>query len=87
MLDSQNQLDIQDFDVIVFLKQEMRIMLDEELARAILLGDGRAIDDPDKIKEPLGLAEGKGIRSILSATVALFNVRTTFYVLFATRNK
>ena len=65
-LDRDDILDIQDFDVIVFLKQEMRIMLDEELARAILLGDGRAIDDPDKIKEPLGLAEGKGIRSILS---------------------
>ena len=65
-LDRDDILDIQDFDVIVFLKQEMRIMLDEELARAILLGDGRAIDDKDKIKEPLGLAEGKGIRSILS---------------------
>lgn len=65
-LDRDDILDIQDFDVIVFLKQEMRIMLDEELARAILLGDGRAIDHPDKIKEPLGLAEGKGIRSILS---------------------
>ena len=65
-LDRDDILDIQDFDVVVFLKQEMRIMLDEELARAILLGDGRAIDHPDKIKEPLGLAEGKGIRSILS---------------------
>ena len=65
-LDRDDILDIQDFDVIVFLKQEMRIMLDEEIARAILLGDGRAIDDRDKIKEPLGLAEGKGIRSILS---------------------
>ena len=65
-LDRDDILDIQDFDVIVFLKQEMRIMLDEELARAILLGDGRAIDHPDKIDEPLGLAEGKGIRSILS---------------------
>lgn len=65
-LDRDDILDIQDFDVIVFLKQEMRIMLDEELARAILLGDGRAIDDKDKIKEPLGLAEGKGIRSILN---------------------
>lgn len=65
-LDRDDILDIKDFDVIVFLKQEMRIMLDEELARAILLGDGRAIDDRDKINEPLGLAEGKGIRSILS---------------------
>ena len=65
-LDRDDILDIQDFDVVVFLKQEMRIMLDEELARAILIGDGRAIDHPDKIDEPLGLAEGKGIRSILS---------------------
>ena len=40
-------------------------MLDEEIARAVLIGDGRDVDDPDKIKDPVGAAEGAGIRSIL----------------------
>ena len=44
-------VDITDFDVIAFLKAEMRMMLDEELARAILIGDGRLPDSDDKIKE------------------------------------
>jgi len=50
-LDRDDIIDITDFDVVVWLKGEMRIMLDEELARAILVGDGRAVDDPDKINE------------------------------------
>jgi hypothetical protein len=50
-LDRDDVIDITDFDVVVWLKGEMRIMLDEELARAILVGDGRAVDDPDKINE------------------------------------
>ena len=50
-LDRDDVLDITDFDVIAWLWSEMRIMLDEEIARAILIGDGRAADDPDKIKE------------------------------------
>ncbi len=41
-------------------------MLNEELARAILLGDGRAVDDEDKIKDPMGQITGEGIRSILN---------------------
>lgn len=44
-------LDITDFDVIVWLKAEMRIMLDEEIARAILIGDGRSNASDDKISE------------------------------------
>lgn len=48
-LDRDDILDITDFDVVVWMKGEMRVMLDEELARAILLGDGRALDDDDKI--------------------------------------
>ena len=44
----------------------MRLMLDEELARAILIGDGRDVDDDDKIKDPMGAAEGAGVRSILN---------------------
>lgn len=48
-LDRDDILDITDFDVVNWLQQEMRIMLDEELARAILIGDGRDVADPDKI--------------------------------------
>lgn len=50
-LDRDDILDITDFDVVTWLKQEMRVMLDEEIARAILVGDGRDVADPDKIKE------------------------------------
>ena len=64
-LDRDDILDITDFDVVVWLKAEMRLMLDEEIARAVLIGDGRDVDDEDKIKDPQGAAEGAGIRSIL----------------------
>ena len=50
-LDRDDVSDITDIDVIAWLKAEMRVMLDEELARAILLGDGRDAEDPDKIDE------------------------------------
>lgn len=50
-LDRDDILDITDFDVVVWLKAEMRLMLDEEIARAILVGDGRSNGDEDKIKE------------------------------------
>jgi Phage capsid family len=50
-LDRDDILDITDFDVVAWMKGEMRLMLDEELARAILLGDGRPAQDPDKILE------------------------------------
>ena len=50
-LDRDDILDIKDFDVVTWLKAEMRIMLDEELARAILIGDGREAEHPDKIDE------------------------------------
>src|SRR3954451_16358378 len=43
----------------------MRQMLDEDTARAILIGDGRDIDDEDKIRDPKGATDGAGIRSIL----------------------
>lgn len=48
-LDRDDILDITEFNVVNWLQTEMRIMLDEELARAILIGDGRDVDDPDKI--------------------------------------
>jgi len=50
-LDRDDIVDITDIDVVAWLKAEMRIMFDEELARAILVSDGRASDDPDKIDE------------------------------------
>lgn len=50
-LDRDDMIDITDFDVVTWLKGEMRLMLDEEIARAILVGDGRAVDDEDKINE------------------------------------
>lgn len=50
-LDRDDILDITDFDVVRWIKGEMRIMLDEELARAILIGDGRLSTDEDKIQE------------------------------------
>lgn len=50
-MDRDDVIDITDFDVISWLKTEMRWMLDEELARAILVGDGRLASDDDKINE------------------------------------
>lgn len=71
-LDRQDIIDITDFDVVAWLKVEMRGKLDEELARAALFGDGRptmvgAELNPDKIVDP-GAANtsGDGIRAILN---------------------
>ena len=50
-LDRDDILDITNFDVVAWLKGEMQIMLKEEIARAILIGDGRATASQDKIKE------------------------------------
>lgn len=63
-LDRDDMIDITDFDVVAWLKGEMRLMLEEEMARAILIGDGRLIDDDDKIKDPAGATDGMGIRAI-----------------------
>lgn len=65
-LDRDDVIDITDFDVVAWLKGEMRMMLEEELARAILIGDGRDISSVDKIKDPIGAADGSGIRSIIN---------------------
>ena len=48
-MDRDDVIDITDFDVVAWLKSEMRVMLDEELARAILIGDGRSASDNDHI--------------------------------------
>ena len=50
-LDRDDVIDITDFDVVAWLKAEMRMMLEEELARAILVGDGRPSSSDDKINE------------------------------------
>lgn len=50
-MDRDDIIDITDFDIVAWLKTEMRMMLDEELARAILIGDGRLSSSDDKIDE------------------------------------
>lgn len=50
-MDRDDIIDITDFDIVTWLKTEMRMMLDEELARAILIGDGRLASSDDKIDE------------------------------------
>lgn len=60
-LDRQDIIDATTIDVVSWLWTEMRIMLNEEIARAILLGDGRPTSSPDKINEqnirPIATAE------------------------------
>ena len=50
-LDRDDIIDITDFDVVAWIKAEMRVMLDEEIARAIMIGDGRLASSEDKINE------------------------------------
>ena len=50
-LDRDDVIDITDFDVVIWLRAEMRMMLEEEIARAQLVGDGRLASSDDKIKE------------------------------------
>lgn len=66
-VDRDDVIDITDFDVIAWIKSEMRVMLDEEIARAILVGDGRQSTDPDYINRD-------NIRPIVS-DADLFNVK------------
>ena len=66
-MDRDDVIDITDFDVIAWLKSEMRMMLDEEIARAILIGDGRLASSDDKINE-------QNIRPILN-DADLFTIR------------
>jgi HK97 family phage major capsid protein/HK97 family phage prohead protease len=50
-LDRDDIVDITDFNVVSWLKNEMKGKLNEEIARAIILGDGRSVSDPDKVDE------------------------------------
>lgn len=68
-MDRDDIVDITDFDVVAWIKSEMRMMLNEELARAILVGDGRLVSDEAKISE-------EHIRPIVS-DAALFTIKTT----------
>lgn len=71
-LDRQDIIDIVDFDVVAWVKVEMRGKLDEELARAALFGDGRPTMigsemNPDKIQDPGPTnLDGNGIRAIIN---------------------
>ena len=50
-MDRDDIIDITDFDVVAWIRAEMRVMLEEEIARAALIGDGRSSDAEDKIQE------------------------------------
>lgn len=71
-MDRDDVVDITDFDVVAWLKSEMRMMLDEELARAYLIGDGRLASSDDKINE-------QNIRPILKDE-ELYTIQTTVSV-------
>jgi hypothetical protein len=65
-LDRDDIIEITDFDVVAWMKTEMMVMLKEEIARAILIGDGRDVTDPDKIQDPMNATSGNGLRSIIN---------------------
>ena len=71
-LDRDDIIDITDFDVVVWLKSEMRMMLNEEIARAILISDGRLSSSDDKINE-------QNIRPI-AYDAELYSVRVPVHV-------
>lgn len=71
-MDRDDVIDITDFDVVAWLKTEMRGMLDEEIARAILVGDGRLASSDDKINE-------QNIRPIWTDS-DLFTIKAAFTV-------
>ena len=50
-IDRDDVLDITTFNVVAWMQQNLRFALEEELARAVLIGDGREVSNPDKIKE------------------------------------
>lgn len=66
-MDRDDIVDITDFDVVAWIRAEMRVMLNEEIARAILIGDGRNPSSDDKIQE-------LHVRPIVT-DVPLFNIQ------------
>ena len=71
-MDRDDVIDITDFDVITWLKSEMRLMLDEEIARAAIVGDGRLASSDDKINE-------QNIRPVWTDS-DLFTIKAAFSV-------
>lgn len=66
-LDKDDVTDITDFDVVAWIRAEMRVMLNEEIARAVLIGDGRSTASDDHISE-------EHVRPIVK-DVPLFNIK------------
>ena len=85
-LDRDDMIDITDFDVVAWLRSEMRMMLNEEIARAILIGDGRLSADPDKIDEthirPIASDD-----SLYAVQVALANTDAADFIRSAIRSR
>ena len=71
-MDRDDVIDITDFDIITWLKSEMRQMLDEEIARAAIVGDGRLASSDDKINE-------QNIRPVWTDS-DLFTIKAAFSV-------
>lgn len=63
-LDRDDIVDITDFNVVAWLKSEMKGKLSEEIARAILIGDGRQMTDPDRVDD-------EAIRPIIKETISM----------------
>lgn len=68
-IDRDDMLDITDFNTVAWIKDEMRMMLNEEIAQAVLIGDGRSINSDDKIQE-------SHVRPIVS-DASLFTIQAT----------
>lgn len=71
-MDRDDIIDITDFDVVAWIRAEMRVMLNEEIARAILIGDGRTAGTNGKINET-------NIRPV-ATDVPLFNTKVNISV-------
>lgn len=83
-LDRDDIIDITDFDVVAYMKQEMRGKLQEELARAILIGDGRDASSDDKIN-PLNIRPILGDNSVYTIAKSMTPVENETEYAFASR--
>ncbi|MEG0324887.1 MAG: hypothetical protein RR619_12880, partial [Raoultibacter sp.] len=79
-LDRDDVIDITDFDVILWLRMEMRMMLEEEVARAQLVGDGRLASSEDKIKEDKFQRQTQLPRSLTLLLRAVRNTRAPVFL-------
>lgn len=83
-MDRDDVVDINDFDVIAYLKSEMRGKLEEELARAVLVGDGRSADSDDKIS-PLNIRPILGDNPVYAVPKVMEKVANETDSVFAKR--